>query len=201
MTQKQRAPTDGGPTFPLRHRVFRMIWSVVWATTCAWTPPQLWRWRALVLRCFGARIGDNCDIRGTARIWYPPNLEMADWSMLADGVICYNPASIRVGRGTLVSQRAHLCAASHDFQDVDFPLTLRPIELGEQVWIAAEAFVGPGVSIGNGAVLGARAAAFNDLGAWQVHRGNPAQQIRSRKKVDFMASTLRTSSAKTGEPI
>ena len=191
MTQSSRDPSDGAPTFPLSHRIFRALWSITWILLCSWTPPQLWRWRAFVLRRFGACIGAHCDIRGSARIWYPPNLEMADWSMLAGGVICYNPAKILIGRGTLVSQRAHLCSASHDFRQVDFPLTLQPINLGEQVWIAAEAFVGPGVSVGNGAVLGARAAAFNDLETWHIYRGNPAQPIRTREKVDFIANALR----------
>jgi putative colanic acid biosynthesis acetyltransferase WcaF len=124
---------------------------------------------------------------------------MADWSMLADGVICYNPAPIRVGRGTIVSQRAHLCSASHNYQHVDFPLTLGPIYLGQQVWVAAEAFVGAGVLIGDGAILGARGAAFTNLEAWHVYRGNPAKKLKVRKKVDFMVTALRTSTAEFGE--
>lgn len=191
---KSDRPNDGGPTFSRGHQIFRLLWGITWFLTCSWTPPKLWRWRAFVLRRFGAKIGNFCDIRGSARIWYPPNLEMADWSMLAGGVICYNPAPIRIGRGTLVSQRAHLCSASHDYQNVDFSLKLSPITIEEQVWIGSESFVGPGISIGRGAVLGARGAAFKSLEPWQVYRGNPAQVIKVRKKVDFMQTALRGNS-------
>jgi putative colanic acid biosynthesis acetyltransferase WcaF len=156
---------------------------------------MMWRWRRLILRLFGARIGTHCDIRGTAKIWYPPNLIMEDWTMLADGVICYNVAPITLRTGSLVSQRAHLCAASHDIYDSDFPLKPKPIEVGRQCWIAAEAFVGPGVTLGEGAVLGARAAAFENLTEWTIYRGNPATVIRVRPRQPMMQVSQRAQNA------
>ena len=105
---------------------------------------------------------------------------MEDWSMLADGVICYNVAPITLRSGALVSQRAYLCAATHDINDPEFRLIANPILIGRQCWIASEAFVGPGVTVGDGAVLGARAAAFADLAEWTVYRGNPAIPLRRR---------------------
>lgn len=134
-----------------------------------------------MLRFFGATIGSNCDVRGSAKIWYPPNLVLEDKAMLAEGVDCYNVAKITLQRGALVSQRAVLCAASHDLSGPDFTLKARPITLGPQSWIAAEAFVGPGVTVREGAVLGARAAAFDNLEKWSVYRGNPARFLKSRR--------------------
>jgi len=101
--------------------------------------------------------------------------------LIGPRVICYNMAPITVGRDSLVSQGAHLCAGSHDHESPGFQLVARPIEIGADVWIAAEAFVGPGVRIGDGAVLGARAAAFRDLQPWSVYSGNPAQNLRPRR--------------------
>jgi putative colanic acid biosynthesis acetyltransferase WcaF len=89
-------------------------------------------------------------------------------------------APIRIGARTIVSQRAFLCAGSHDIRDPSFQLTSRPISIGDDVWIAAEAFVGPGVAIGDGCVLSARACAFTDLSAWAVYRGNPAAPVKAR---------------------
>lgn len=105
---------------------------------------------------------------------------MADRSLLAERVNCYNMAPISLGERALVSQGAHLCAGSHDIRTRDFQLIAKPIHIGADVWIAAEAFVGPGVDVGEGSVLGARAVAFKSLEPWGVYAGNPAQFIKRR---------------------
>ena len=111
----------------------------------------------------------------------PSNLEMAAHSCLAAGVNCYNMARISVGPYALASQGAFLCAGTHDVDDRTFPLTVKPIAIGEKAWVAAEAFVGPGVTVGQGAVLGARGVAFHDLEPWTIHVGNPAKLLRKRR--------------------
>lgn len=179
----KKLPMEGGPTFSLKHRLVRLLWQTTWLLLCRWSPPQMWRWRRFFLRLFGAAIGEKSDVRGSARVWYPPNLLMADNTLLAAGVNCYNPAPIRIETGCLVSQGAYLCAASHNVTDSAFPLVLRPITLGKDSWIASEAFVGPGVNIGQGTVLGARGAAFEDLNEWTIYRGNPARAVRPRSKL------------------
>lgn len=179
---KTRSSAEGGPTFPFGHRLFRLFWRTTWLVLCAWTPPLLWRWRRWVLRKFGARIGDYCDVRGTVWIWDPRHLYMHDHSMLADGVLCYNVATVTLFSYALVSQRAYLCSGSHDIDSQAFALVARPITLHARSWVASEAFVGPGVTIGEGAVLAARAAAFRDIEPWKVYRGNPATFLRLRKQ-------------------
>jgi putative colanic acid biosynthesis acetyltransferase WcaF len=94
-------------------------------------------------------------VRGSARVWYPPYLVMVERTILADGVNCYNMAPIHIKSGAVVSQRAHLCAGAHNIDDKNFQLQAKAIVVGSNCWIAAEAFVGPGVNIGDGAVLGA----------------------------------------------
>lgn len=173
-------PLEGGPSFPLWHRLFRLVWQVAWLLLAAWTPPPLRRWRRLVLHLFGARLGRSADVRASARVWYPPHLTMGDCALIGPGALCYNIAPIKLGAYSVVSQRAHLCTGSHDLADLDFQLVARPIVLGDRVWIAAEAFVGPGVRAGEGAVLAARGTAFVDLEAWTVYAGNPALPIKSR---------------------
>lgn len=180
MKQNSLAPLEGGPTFSLSHRLFRATWNIAWLILCSWTPPILWRWRVAVLRAFGANVSLRCDVRGSARVWYPPNLTMSDRAMLAERVQCYNVASVSVGIASIVSQGAYLCTASHDIRDPDFPLTARPITIGNGAWVATEAFLGPGVSVADRAVLGARSCAFSDLEADTVYGGNPAQPISIR---------------------
>ncbi|MDQ0511436.1 glycosyltransferase [Ancylobacter amanitiformis] len=174
------ATFEGAPSFPLKHRLLRAVWQITWALLASWTPPPLRRWRAMLLRLFGARIGKGVQVYGSARIWYPPNLDMAPYSALGPGVICYCMAPTRIGHHVVVSQRAHLCSGTHDVQSSDFQLRVRPITIHDDAWICAEAFVGPGVTVGEGAVLGARGVALRDLKDWTIYSGNPAVALKPR---------------------
>jgi putative colanic acid biosynthesis acetyltransferase WcaF len=138
------------------------------------------RWRALLLRAFGARVGAGVHPYPSSRVWAPWNLEMGAGSCLAGRALCYNVAPVSLGEGAIVSQGAHLCAASHDFDDPGLPLTGGPIRIGAGAWVAAEAFVGPGVTLGDRAVALARAVVVRDVAGGAVVAGNPARVIRRR---------------------
>lgn len=177
----QRFSSDkGGPSFSLSNRVLRGTWNLTWLILASWTPPPFKPWRRFLLKLFGAKLGVGADVRGSARVWYPPHLHLEDHAVLAPRVTCYNMAPVHLGQGVIVSQGAHLCAGTHDITSPVFQLTTRPITIGAKAWIAAEAFVGPGVVVGEGAVLGARAVAFKSLEPWAVYAGNPAQRIKTR---------------------
>jgi putative colanic acid biosynthesis acetyltransferase WcaF len=135
----------------------------------------------MLLGLFGARLSDTCGIYGSARIWDPRNLEMGEYAFIGPRVNCYSMATITLEDYALVSQGAHLCTGSHDIDDPNFQLKAEPIVIGNKAWIAADAFVGPGVTIGDGAVLGARGVACSDLAPWTVYVGNPAKAIKKRK--------------------
>jgi len=176
-------PSDGGPSFSLGHRAYRAAWTLAWMLLAAWTPPFLNPWRRILLRLFGARIAGTARIAASARIWYPANLEMGEQTCIGPRVDCYSMARITLGAYALVSQGAHLCAGTHDIDHSNFQLNAAPIVLGPRSWVAADAFVGPGVTLGEGAVLGARAVAFGDLEPWTVYIGNPMREIRKRKRI------------------
>jgi putative colanic acid biosynthesis acetyltransferase WcaF len=173
---------DGKPTFPLRVRVYRLIWLIGWWLLISWTPRQMRGWRRTILRAFGARLTGNANVFGSARVWYPPNLEMGPGSCLGPRVNCYNIAPVTVGAKVVVSQDTHICTASHELDSENFLLVARPIVIKDHAWIAAECFLGPGVVVGEGSVLGARGVAFANLDPWTIYRGNPAQAIRERKR-------------------
>ena len=174
-------PHGAGPAYGLAHKAERAAWQCAWLLLARWTPPPLFAWRAWLLRVFGARIGANVRIHASARIWRPRNLACEDGVLIGPGAIIYNQGRIAIGRGSVVSQRAHLCAGTHDVHDRHFAHVERPIRLGAGCWVAAEAFVGPGVEMEDGAVLGARGALFEDAQAMTIYRGNPAMPIGARR--------------------
>ena len=163
-----------------RNRIARVAWSVVWVTLYRPSPRPLHGWRRFLLRRFGAVVGRRAHPYPRAWVWAPWHLTMGDDSCLADGVDCYCVAPVRLGQSALVSQRAFLCTATHDYTDPAFPLIARPIIVADGAWVAAEAFVGPGVTVGEGAVVGARACVTKNVEPWAVVAGNPARVVKQR---------------------
>jgi putative colanic acid biosynthesis acetyltransferase WcaF len=174
-------PLEGGQTFPLRFLVIRTLWDVTWLLLGAWTPPPLAAWRRLILRLFGAKVSSTALVYGSTRIWYPGHLELRDYCQVGPGATLYTMAKITIGEYAIVSQGAHLCTGSHDIESEFFQTIAKPIHINPRAWIAADAFVGPGVVVGEGAVLGACGVAFRDLEPWTVYAGNPAKLIKPRK--------------------
>jgi len=166
--------------FSLRNRLFRAFWSLTWFLLAAWTPPPLNRWRCFLLRRFGARIAPTAFVYGSARIWYPPHLVVERRARVSPHVTVYNVEPITLCDYAIVSQGSHLCTATHDIEDPSFQTMARPITIGRWAWVAAECFVGPGVTVGEGAVLGARGVTCRDLEPWTVYVGSPARAIKKR---------------------
>ena len=181
LNASQTRPLEGGASFTLGNRLFRLVWMAVWLVFARFTPPPLHGWRRLVLRLFGARIGHGGRVHASVSIWHPGNLELGDHVLIGPGVRLYNQGRITVGPHTVISQRAHICASTHDVGDPHFQLQLRPIVIGAQCWVAAEAFVGPGVTMHDRAVLAARGALFGDAEADGIYAGNPAAFLKKRQ--------------------
>lgn len=163
-----------------KQKVGRALWSLVQGTLFRFSPRNAFRWRAFLLRCFGAKLENNVRIRSTVTIEIPWNLTVGHDSAVGDHAILYCLGPITIGRYVTVSQYGHLCAGTHEIHNREMRLLRPPIVLGDDVWIAADAFVGPGVTIGDRTLLGARASAFSDLPADVIAVGNPAKPLRNR---------------------
>ena len=165
-----------------RHQVVRMLWTMVWGLLARPLPRSVGSgWKRALLRAFGAKIDRTAVVYSSAKVYYPANLVMERYSCLASDVDCYNVAPVSIGANTTVSQGAYLCTASHDISDPLNPLVTAPIVIEDQAWVAAEAFIGMGVRVGQGAVVGARAVVFKNVEPWTVVGGNPAKYIKMRK--------------------
>ena len=146
-----------------------------------WLPRSLGSgWKRMLLRMFGARLSDTAVVYSSTRVYAPWNLEMGEHTCLADEVDCYNVDKVIIGDNTTISQKSYLCTASHDITKPDIPLITAPILIEDQAWIGADAFIGMGVTIHQGAVVGARASVYKDVEAWSVVGGNPAKFIKKR---------------------
>ncbi|NTS39534.1 colanic acid biosynthesis acetyltransferase WcaF [Flavisolibacter sp. BT320] len=173
--------THTGASFSMKNRLARVVWNLVYLVFFRLSPRPLHRWRSFLLRLFGARIGKGVHVYPGVRIWAPWNLEVGDETGIANGVTLYSQGQISLGRRVVVSQGAHLVAGTHDYTDPGFPLITKPITIKDHVWVAAEAFIHPGVTIEEGAVIGARSVVSRDMPAWMVCAGHPCTPQKERK--------------------
>jgi putative colanic acid biosynthesis acetyltransferase WcaF len=125
-----------------------------------------WSWRS---RLF---LGDDL---------FPWNLEAGDESAISEHAFVYGLGRVTTGGRATISRRAHICAGTHDHAKPDFPLLCPPIMIALKAWVFAHALVGPGVTIGEGAILGARAVAMKNMNPWTIVVGNPARESKRRE--------------------
>ena len=175
-----------GPSFTLSNRLLRALWGLVYALFFRFSPKPFHAWRILLLKLFGSQIGRGCHIYPSVKIWAPWNLKIGNHVGVADGVTLYCMDEIIIDNFAVVSQGAHLCGGSHDYNSKNFQLIAKPIVIGIRAWICAEAFIHPGVIIPVGAVVGARAVVTKSLPVpWAVYAGNPCCQVAQRKNFEI----------------
>jgi putative colanic acid biosynthesis acetyltransferase WcaF len=160
--------------------VGRLLWDLLYPLF-AFSPRPMWAWRRALLRLFGARVGRHAHVYPTARISIPWNLSIGDETAIGDRAIVYALGPIAIGQRATISQGAHLCAGTHDYRDLAMRLLKPPISIGDDAWICADAFVGPGVTVGARSIVGARAVVVKDVAADLIVAGNPARLIHPRQ--------------------
>ena len=162
------------------NRIKRMLWSICWTVLARPFPKSLANtWKVFILRCFGAKIAKNAYVYSSANIFMPWNLIMEENSCLASGVDCYNAAPVIIKKYATVSQRAYLCTASHNISSSKHEQTEKPSIRESRAWVAAEAFVGPGVTIGDNTIIGAGSVVTKDIPSNVIAVGNPCKVIKS----------------------
>ena len=163
----------------LAEQVGRVLWALC-RPLFRWSPRPCRCWRNNLLRLFGAKVGRRVHVDPSARIWIPWKLTLGDDSAVGFEALLYNLGPLTIGSRATVSQRAHLCGGTHDFRGNTMELVKAPITIGEEAWVCADAFVGPGVTVGKRAVVGARAVVVKDVEAGTIVGGNPATKVGVR---------------------
>ena len=163
--------------------MLRALWGVTYVLLFRISPRPFHAWRTLLLRLFGARIGNGCHIYPSVKIWAPWNLIMGKHSGVGDGANLYCMDKIVIGDFVAISQGAVLCGGTHDYNSPNMQLVAKPILIGTHAWICAEAFIHPGVEVPEGAVVGARSVVTKSLPlVWAVYTGNPCKRVAMRTK-------------------
>lgn len=174
-------PTEYRSELSLQNKLGRVAWGLVYWILFRPSPVPFHAWRRGLLRSFGGRIAGNAKVHPTARIWAPWNLTMQRGSCLGPEVYCYSVGDVIVGVDATVSFRTFLCTASHDIHDPARSLVVGPIRLERGAYLFADAFIGMNVTIGEGAVVAARAVVVRDVAAGDVVAGNPCRVVGRRR--------------------
>ena len=142
-----------------------------------------WPWpsglRVALLRAFGARIGRDVTIRSQVNITFPWRLTVGDHVWFGEEVVVLSLAPVTIESHVCLSQRAFLCTGSHDFRSQMFELIVKPITVRERSWIAAQAFIAPGVEIGAGSMVAAGSVVVGNVEAKSLVRGTPAAVVKT----------------------
>lgn len=165
-----------------RNGVVVLLWWFIQGTLFRFSLHNMYGWRNFLLRLFGAEIGGKVKIRATAKFTYPWKVSIGNFSWIGDDTYFYSLDKIKIGNNCVISQNAYLCTGSHDIEDEAFGLIIKPIEIKDGAWIAADVFVYPGIVVEEMAVVAARSTILNDISANSVYAGSPAKFIKKRFK-------------------
>lgn len=170
---------------PVSIKMRRAVWNVSCALLFRPFPTVIfWPWRRFLLRAFGAKIDSHAHVYSSCKIWAPWNLTMEKGSCLGPETICYNQAMVTLEENACLSQYAYLCTAGHEtdkLNTADAGLIVASITMKRNSWVGTRAFIGMGVEIGEGAIVGATASVFKDVEAFTIVGGNPAKIIKKRE--------------------
>ena len=133
--------------------------------------------RVALLEMFGAKIGRHVIIRANVNISFPWRLQVDDHVWIGEDVGILSLAQVTIESNVCVGQRAYLCTGSHEFRREDFKLKVAPIAVRTGSWVAAAAFIGPGVEIGAGSVVSAGSVVLENVPANVLVQGNPARVV------------------------
>jgi putative colanic acid biosynthesis acetyltransferase WcaF len=156
------------------------LWWIIQDTLFRLSPQALFGWRAFLLRLFGAKLGKNVRLRPSVRVNFPWKLSIGDNVWVGEDCVFYNLASISLGSNVALAHSVYLCTGLHDYTSVDFPIDAAPIIVEDQVWLTNDIFVGPGVTVGRGCVVGTRSSVLHDLPRGMVCYGSPAKPVKPR---------------------
>lgn len=165
-----------------KSKLYVQLWWLVQAILIGLSPQVCYGWRRFWLRMFGASIGKKVLVRPSVKITYPWKVSIGDYSWIGDDVVFYSLGEIEIGSNTVISQKSYLCTGSHDYTKETFDIFAKKITVGNGCWLATDVFVAPGITIEDGAVIGARSSVFKNIETNTINIGSPTKNIGNRTK-------------------
>jgi putative colanic acid biosynthesis acetyltransferase WcaF len=138
-----------------------------------------------ILRWFGAKVGENANIKPGVRIKYPWKLEMGDYVWLGQDVWLDCLEKITIGNHVMISQGSYVCAGAHDWNDPGLGGIVKPIVIEDGVWLCAHTRVVLGITIGEDCVVRMGAVVERSLPPNGIYQGVPAERVGERKIRDY----------------
>lgn len=174
----QNNPFDS--PWSISKRIKMIVWEYVWMLLCSWTPKPANSWRLLWLKLFGCTIYGKPFVHQRARIQIPWNLILHDRACLGDRTNAYTLGVIEIFEYATVGQEAYLCTGTHAFNKQSMNLITTKITIGKNVFIGARAFIMPGITIADNAIIGAGSLVTRNVESNAIMAGNPAKHIKFR---------------------
>lgn len=163
-----------------RNKITVQLWWIIQKSLFAMSPQFCYAWRRFLLRLFGAKVGKGVLIRPSAKFTYPWKVFIGENTWIGDDTVFYSLGNISIGSNVSIAHNDYFCAGFHDYHSLSFDIKQKPIVIEDECWIANDVFVAPGVTIGKGAVVGARSTVFKDLPSGMICYGNPAKPVKER---------------------
>lgn len=156
-----------------------ILWILISIIFSSSIPGSLWR--VIILRLFGSKIGTSVVIKPLVKIKFPWKLTIGNCSWIGENVWIDNLGNVTIGNNVCLSQAVYLCTGSHDWEKSDFRLIINPIFIEDKAWICAFSRIGPGVTIGEGAVLGFGSTTTQNLANWSIYKSSKCIFIKKRE--------------------
>ena len=144
------------------------------------SPRPMFGFRNALLRMFGAKIGKRVHIYPHVQVKLPWNVRIGNNVWIGEDTLLYSWGMITIEEDVVISHKCQLCSGSHDCFDPDFPVLFSPIVVKKGAWLCTQAFIGPGVTVGEYAVISSGAILMKKAKAWGIYVGNPAMKVGER---------------------
>ncbi len=160
---------------------FIQFYHIVYLLLIRPTPKFLYSWRRIIYRLLGANIGEGVRISSSAKLLYPWNIEIGEYSWIGDNVELYSVDKIIIGKNVALAHNIFVSTAAHDVYDIHFNTIIKPVIIEDEVWVAGNVFVNMGVILERGVVIGAGSIVTKNMPEGYMCVGNPARPIKRRR--------------------
>lgn len=160
---------------------------VLYQLLAAWLPQSYHFKPARLVRVFFAKMvltkcGKDVNIEHNAR--FTPGVELGNRSGI--GIDCEITGPVKIGDNVMMGPEVIIYTSGHKFDLTDIPMMdqgstePKPVIIGDDVWLGRRVIIMPGVTIGQGSVIGAGAVVTKDVPPYSVAVGVPAKVVKNR---------------------